>query len=264
MKGAFQPNGSVASRLANHHSEYGLKRISSFFKFNVVSGHLVFAHYEAWLQWAPGRLMQVKDSSDMICLFGCIGSDLENITWLYFWTLSFQIRPIPVPNLISPVPEIVFPPTPPPNHRSIVQIQIYLWFSAWFTGSSLASDSFLTNRTCILGFARVCTLSSYHINSHLAALTSRVPRLCPIWLCWWDLTARIKWALRSMVKIHWIEKINNNKVAGRVKPDLVQASKATFFWGETEKWKYDRVPKVVVPEFLIGGSRDRNQFRREG
>lgn len=187
--------------------------------------------------------MWVKESSHTICLSSCIGSDpLEKIPWLHFLTLIFQIQPVQTPILISPVLETVFPPTTSPQVYC-PKTNLSLIFRLTYT-SSLASDSFLTKETCISGFLWSVHFSSHGIHSHLAVLASMIPRLCPVWLCRWEFTARIKWALRNMVIIHLIEEST---------AEWPTRPWTTFFWGVSGKWKYGNILKVMTPEFLIGG-----------
>lgn len=161
---------------------------------------------------------------------------------LHFLTFSFQIRPIQTPILISPVPETVFPPTTrtqvccPRTNLSFLSSLVY----RELPGLGLISDQ----GNLHLGLSLVCTSSPQGIHAHLAVLASRVPRFFPVWPCRWELTARIKWALRSMVEIHWIEESTTAEWPTR--------PWTTFFWGVTGKWKYDRTLKVMAPEFLIG------------
>lgn len=141
----------------------------------------------------------MKESSHTICLSRCIGSDpLEKRTSLF--NIVFPDSTHPNTILITPVPEAVFPPTTrtqvccPRTNLSFLFSLIY----RALPGLGLISDQ----RNLHLGFSLVCIFSPQGIHAHLAVLASRVPRLCPVWLCRWELTARIKWALRSMVKIH--------------------------------------------------------------
>lgn len=217
----------TACRVGSGHGKSGLKRTSSSV---TLSGDTQCSSTKKHACSSHCGWMWTKESSHTICLSGCIGSDpLEKITWLHFLTWSFQIRPIQTPILISLVPETVFPPTIPPQVYC-PKTNLSLIFRE-LPGLGLISDQ----RNLHLWFSLVCTFSSHGIHSHLAVLASRVPRLCPVWLCRWELTARIKWALRSMVIIHWIEESTTAEWPTR--------PWTTFFGGVTGKWKYGRVLK---------------------
>ena len=108
------------------------------------------------------------------------------------------------------------------------QIPAHLIFCLFYKGFSdlrLISDQ----QNLLLGFSLGVYIVFREINCHLAVLSLQAPQAL---LSLPSQAVRIKQALGTMIKIHWIEKSTSKKVTYKVKPEFAPASKPL----SSEEW----------------------------